>query len=58
MRPPSGGVERTRRAPELTVRSVRPILNVSDLRESLAWFEQLGERPDGHTFRVGAFIGG
>ena len=42
MHPPSDGVERTRRAPELTVRSVRPILNVSDVRESLAWFEQLG----------------
>jgi catechol 2,3-dioxygenase-like lactoylglutathione lyase family enzyme len=26
----------------VTVRSVRPILNVSDVRESLAWFEQLG----------------
>ena len=26
----------------MTVRSVRPILNVSDIRESLAWFEQLG----------------
>ena len=26
----------------MTVRSVRPILNVSDVRESLAWFEQLG----------------
>jgi uncharacterized glyoxalase superfamily protein PhnB len=24
------------------VRSIRPILNVSDVRESLAWFEQLG----------------
>jgi uncharacterized glyoxalase superfamily protein PhnB len=26
----------------MAVRSVRPILNVSDIRESLAWFEQLG----------------
>lgn len=26
----------------MTVRSVRPILNVSNVRESLAWFEQLG----------------
>jgi catechol 2,3-dioxygenase-like lactoylglutathione lyase family enzyme len=26
----------------VNVRSVRPILNVSDIRASLAWFEQLG----------------
>jgi predicted enzyme related to lactoylglutathione lyase len=26
----------------MSVRSVRPILNVSDVGESLAWFEQLG----------------
>jgi len=26
----------------VAVRSVTPILNVSDVRESLAWFEQLG----------------
>lgn len=26
----------------MTVRSVRPILNVSNVRESLAWFERLG----------------
>ena len=26
----------------MTISSVRPILNVSDVRDSLAWFEQLG----------------
>lgn len=34
-----------------------PTLNVSDIKESLAWFEKVGwEELDGHAFRVGTGI--
>jgi hypothetical protein len=43
----------------MRVDGITPILNVSDLRASLDWFEALGWRrhPDGHTFRIGCESG-
>ena len=72
MHPPSGGVERTRRAPELAVRSIRPVLNVPAADQSLeanfggtGWGDDDGIYArtvelglDVTQFRVGAFIGG
>jgi hypothetical protein len=42
----------------MNVQRVTPILNVSSLTESFAWFEKLGWRrhPDGHTIRLSAGI--